>query len=83
MRAEPLSRIKLFRGGHRFLPALLRIEGARILEVPVRHRPRTAGRSNYGITRRLAAVWLDLLGVLWWSRRVDRYEVKELTRPRV
>lgn len=82
MRSAQLNRIKLFRGGHRFLPALLRIEGARIVEVPVRHRPRVAGRSNYTIARRLGAVWIDLLGVLWWSRRVDRYEVKELSRPR-
>lgn len=81
MRAEPLSRIKLLRGGHRFLPSMLRMEGARILELPVAHRPRRHGRSKYGIAARLAVVWVDLLGMLWWSTRVDRYEVKEATRP--
>jgi len=80
MRAEPLRRIKLFRGGHRFLPSLLALEGARILELPVRHRPRLHGVSKYGIGRRLGVVWLDLLAVLWLSRRIDRYEVKELSR---
>jgi glycosyltransferase involved in cell wall biosynthesis len=81
MRAAPLSRIKLFRGGHRFLPAMLKMEGARIVERPVRHRPRLHGTSSYGIASRLAVVWLDLLGMLWWARRIDRYEVKESPRP--
>jgi glycosyltransferase involved in cell wall biosynthesis len=80
MRAESLRRIKLFHGAHRFLPALLGMEGARIVEVPVSHRPRRFGRSKYDIRRRLGAVWLDLLGVLWLSRRTLRYEVKELSR---
>jgi dolichol-phosphate mannosyltransferase len=80
MRREPLARIKLFRGGHRFLPVLLALEGARVVERPVRHRPRRHGRSKYGVWMRLRVVWADLLGVAWLSRRVARYEVKELSR---
>ena len=80
MRSEPLSRIKLFRGGHRFLPSLLVFEGARVIERPVRHRPRRFGRSSYGILERLAASWLDLVAMLWLARRIDRYDVKEFSR---
>ena len=80
MRASDLARIKLFRGGHRFLPSLLAMQGARIVELPVRHRSRRYGRSKYGIGRRLGVVWLDLLAVVWMKRRTDRYEVKELNR---
>lgn len=80
MRRAQLERIKLFRGGHRFLPSMLRMEGARIVECPVRHRPRRHGRSKYGITQRLRAVVPDLLAMLWLARRIDRYEVKELSR---
>ncbi len=80
MRRAPLERLKLFRGGHRFLPVLLALEGARIVERPVRHRPRRHGRSKYGIWMRLRVVWADLLGVAWLARRVARYEVKELSR---
>ncbi|MFO0689030.1 MAG: glycosyltransferase [Myxococcota bacterium] len=80
MRRSWLERIKLFRGGHRFLPVLLALEGARIAERPVRHRPRRHGRSKYGVLMRLRVVWADLLGVAWLSRRVARYEVKELSR---
>lgn len=80
MRRSWLERIKLFRGGHRFLPVLLALEGARIAERPVRHRPRRHGRSKYGVLMRLRVVWADLLGVAWLARRVARYEVKELSR---
>lgn len=80
MRASDLARIRLFRGGHRFLPSLLAMHGARVIEMPVAHRARRYGASKYGIGRRLGAVWLDLLGVYWMKRRVDRYEVKELNR---
>lgn len=80
MRASYLRRVKLFRGGHRFLPALLALEGARIVELPVAHRPRRHGRSKYSITKRLRVVWADLLGVMWLARRIDRYDAKELSR---
>ena len=80
MRASSLARIKLFRGGHRFLPSLLAMQGARVVELPVHHRPRRHGASKYGIGRRLAVVWVDLLAVVWMKRRIDRYEVKELNR---
>lgn len=80
MRKVDLDRIKLFHGGHRFLPSLLRMEGARIAERPVRHRARLHGQSKYGITRRLFSVWADLLAMVWLARRIDRYDVKELNR---
>jgi dolichol-phosphate mannosyltransferase len=80
MRKTHLARIKIFRGGHRFLPSLLAMEGARIVELPVRHRPRRYGTSKYGIGRRLGVVWVDLLAVVWMKRRTARYEVKELNR---
>lgn len=80
MRKADLDRIKLFHGAHRFLPSLLQLEGARLLERPVRHRARRYGRSKYGILRRLLAVGVDLLAILWLARRIDRYEVKELSR---
>lgn len=77
MRAEPLRRVKLFRGAHRFLPTLLRLEGARVVEVPVSHRPRRSGRSKYGIRNRLFAGVVDLLAVRWMQARALRYDVRE------
>ncbi len=54
---------------HRFLPALFLREGARVISVPVRHRPRTVGRSKYAMLERLAAGIVDLAGVFWLARR--------------
>ncbi len=54
---------------HRYLPALMQRAGWRTVSVPVRHRPRTAGRSKYGNLSRALAGVPDLLGMLWLIRR--------------
>jgi len=77
MRASYLRRVKLYRGMHRFLPTLLRIEGARVLEVRVAHRPRRAGRSKYGIGNRLFVGFVDVLAVRWMQSRALRYRARE------
>ena len=72
MRASYLRRVKLYRGMHRFLPTLLRMEGARVIELPVSHRPRRHGRSKYGIANRLFVGLADVFVVRWMqSRRLD------------
>lgn len=76
-RREALARLPLHRGMHRFLPALLRMEGYRLVEVPVRHRPRRAGRSKYGNWSRLWAGLADLWAVRWMARRRLDYEIVE------
>jgi glycosyltransferase involved in cell wall biosynthesis len=77
MRASFLRRVKLYRGMHRFLPTLLRMEGARVIELPVSHRPRRHGRSKYGIANRLFVGLADVFAVRWMqSRRLD-YRLRE------
>lgn len=61
-RAEVVRETRLYGEMHRFLPALAHQAGARITEVPVRHHPRVAGRSSYGLSRTFK-VLLDLLTV--------------------
>ena len=77
MRASYLRRVKMFRGMHRFLPTLLRMEGARVMEVPVGHRPRLRGQSKYGIGNRLWSGLRDVFAVRWMQSRTLRYRVKE------
>ena len=78
-RAEYLRRIPVFNGMHRFLPTLLRMEGARVTEVPVRHRPRLYGQPKYGIHNRLWRGLADLFGVRWLQKRwVDRSLSEEI-----
>jgi dolichol-phosphate mannosyltransferase len=57
---------------HRFLPALALRAGARVESVPVNHRPRLRGRSNYGVFDRLWVGFSDLAGVAWLMRRGKR-----------
>lgn len=76
-RRAALSRITLYDGMHRFLPTLLKMEGFRVREVAVGHRPRRHGRSKYGIRNRLVPSFLDLLAVRWMKKRKLRYEVKD------
>lgn len=57
---------------HRFLPALVRRQGGRVLSVAVNHRPRAGGRSKYGVHNRLWTGLVDLLGVSWLQRRALR-----------
>ncbi|MDF1551806.1 MAG: glycosyltransferase family 2 protein [Deferrisomatales bacterium] len=77
-RKQYLDRLKLFTGLHRFLPTLLKLEGARVVQVPVNHRPRTRGVAKYHLANRLAGPLLDLLAVRWMQKRHLGYCAKEL-----
>jgi dolichol-phosphate mannosyltransferase len=67
----------LYRGFHRFIPTLLKMRGYRVIEVPVRHRPRRFGRSKYGVLNRAVVAFADLLVIRWMNARFLRYEVVE------
>ena len=54
---------------HRFLPALFQRAGSRVVSIPVNHRPRTRGRSKYGVHNRLWVGIVDLFGVMWLKAR--------------
>jgi len=54
---------------HRFLPALVLRAGGTVRSVPVNHRPRREGSSNYGNLTRALVGLPDLLGVMWLMRR--------------
>jgi glycosyltransferase involved in cell wall biosynthesis len=80
MRTCFLRRIRLHRGMHRFLPTLLRMEGARVIEVPVSHRPRRYGISKSRTLERLAAGIVDVFAVRWMLSRSESYRVDEWPR---
>jgi dolichol-phosphate mannosyltransferase len=54
---------------HRFLPALIKRRGGKIVSVAVSHRNREYGKSNYGTIDRLLVGVVDLFGVAWLQRR--------------
>lgn len=69
-RAEHVKNLPfVFKGMHRFLPALVQMRGARVREIPVNHRPRQYGSAKYGIGNRLFRALADLAAVAWMRRR--------------
>lgn len=76
-RKSCLEKIKLFHGMHRFLPALFKIEGFRIIEVPVNHRERTKGTTKYNFFNRSFNTIADMLAVRWMGKRGLKYQVDE------
>jgi glycosyltransferase involved in cell wall biosynthesis len=62
MRGELARGLRLYGEMHRFIPAVASWTGVSLAEVPVGHRPRTRGRSKYGLGRTLR-VLLDLFTV--------------------
>ncbi|MBI4355022.1 MAG: glycosyltransferase family 2 protein [Candidatus Omnitrophica bacterium] len=70
-RRECLEGLQLFGEMHRLIPLYLAWQGARIMEMPVHHRPRLAGRSKYGLSR-LPRVILDVGVAMFLIRYSDR-----------
>jgi dolichol-phosphate mannosyltransferase len=62
---------------HRFLPALIKRRGGKIVSVPVAHRNREHGKSNYGTIDRLLVGIVDLFGVAWLQRRAKIPQIIE------
>jgi glycosyltransferase involved in cell wall biosynthesis len=72
MRRECISALLPFKGMHRFIPALVKGAGFRLVEIPVNHRPRKFGQSKYGLGNRALRATTDMFGVRWLlSRRLD------------
>ncbi|WP_254568121.1 glycosyltransferase [Oscillatoria sp. HE19RPO] len=70
-RKEIVADMNLYGELHRFLPALAFIEGARIVEIPVRHHARRYGQSKYGLGRTIR-VLMDLLTVFFMKKFLTR-----------
>jgi len=74
---ECIENLKFFKGMHRFLPTLFKIEGFTVTEIEVSNNPRFAGQSNYGVWNRLFASFYDLLAVRWMKKRMFPVKVAE------
>ena len=71
-----LANLKMYKGMHRFLPTLLKMQGARVCEIEVKHLARKFGRSKYNIRNRLFKSFLDLLFVSWMKKRNLNYKME-------
>ena len=74
---ECLQNLKLYKGMHRFMPTLVKMEGYRVIEIPIAHHPRKFGVSKYTTWNRMWRAFVDLLAVRWMKSRHIRYEIEE------
>ena len=77
IRRECVSTLLPFKGMHRFIPALVKAAGYRLVEVPVNHRPRRFGQSKYGLGNRALRATIDMFGVRWLLSRRLNYKICE------
>jgi glycosyltransferase involved in cell wall biosynthesis len=62
LRRELAGSLPLYGEMHRFVPVLAQQAGARLVQVPVRHHPRLAGKTKYNLSRAFRVI-LDLITV--------------------
>ena len=77
MRRECVTALVPFKGMHRFIPALIKGAGYRLVEIPVNHRPRRFGESKYGLGNRALRATIDMFGVRWLLARRLNHKIRE------
>jgi len=70
-RRECFNDIDLFGEMHRFIPALLKIQGFKITEIPVSHHPRIHGMTKYNWKRGIKG-FVDMISVWFWKKYANR-----------
>jgi glycosyltransferase involved in cell wall biosynthesis len=76
MKRECVMALLPFKGMHRFIPALVKGAGYRLVEIPVNHRPRKFGLSKYGLGNRALRATTDMFGVRWLLSRRLNFKVR-------
>ena len=77
MRRDCIGALVPFKGMHRFIPALVKGVGYRLVEIPVNHRPRRFGQSKYGLGNRALRATIDMFGVRWLLSRRLNYKLRD------
>lgn len=76
IKADYAKRIPMFRGLHRFLPAMVLLQEGKVKQVDVRHYPRTAGEAKFGVSNRVFKGLIDCFAYSWMKKNYIRYRVK-------
>jgi dolichol-phosphate mannosyltransferase len=76
MRRECREALVPFYGMHRFIPALIKGFGYKVVEIPVNHRARKSGFSKYNFGNRALRATIDMFGVRWLLTRQIRIRLK-------
>ena len=77
IKADYAKRIPMFKGLHRFLPAMIMLQNGSVKQVPVRHYPRIAGKAKFHVWNRLLGPFLDCFAYLWMKKKYINYTVSK------
>lgn len=77
IRTENAKNIPMFKGLHRFLPAMILLQNGRIKQIPVQHFPRIAGVAKYGLWNRLLGPLLDCFAYVWMKKKYINYAIEK------
>lgn len=77
IKADYAKRIPFFDGMHRFLPALIQLQGGKVKQIPVRHFPRYAGTAKYNLWNRIRKPFIDTFAFMWMRNRYINYHLKD------
>lgn len=69
------KRIPMFKGLHRFLPAMILLQEGKIIQVPVQHFPRIAGTAKFGLMNRLIGPLMDCFAYVWMKKKYINYSI--------
>ena len=75
IKTEYAKNIPMFKGLHRFLPAMILLQNGSIKQIPVQHFPRIAGEAKYGLWNRLLGPLMDCFAYLWMKKKYINYTI--------
>lgn len=75
--AEKAKKIPMFKGLHRFLPAMILLQNGTVTQVPVKHFPRIAGESKFNLWNRLLGPLMDCFAFVWMKKKYINYKIQE------
>jgi glycosyltransferase involved in cell wall biosynthesis len=80
IKTDYAKRIPMFRGLHRFLPAMIMLQNGRVTQIPVQHFPRIAGTAKFGVWNRLIGPLMDCFAYLWMKKKYINYDVAKSSK---
>ena len=75
IKTDYAKRIPMFKGLHRFLPAMILLQKGKVIQIPVQHFPRIAGKTKFGFWNRSFGPLADCFAYLWMKHKYISYSV--------
>jgi len=75
IKTDVAKQIPMFRGLHRFLPAMVLLQNKTITQIPINHFNRIAGKSKFGVRNRLFSPLIDCFAYLWMKKKYINYQI--------